>query len=212
MTDGRRCPLIWIQTRGTLEIPIPPQKKPSAACCVLARRRPHAIVSAVEWLVSHYHSIEARLRRLLRRQGRTHEESEDLIQESLLRLHEYCRAEEVRDHSAFLVRTVKNLSIDMHRREHRHLYADRTLEELELHEALPDHGPTPDEIVGAKLRLQGISRTLSAISPRTRDIYFAHRAGYSYAEIGERLGVSSSTIEKHIARAVLALMDIKEQE
>ena len=38
------------------------------------------------------------------------------------------------------------------------------------------------------------------------------RAGYSYAEIEARMAVSKSTIEKHIARAVLTLMDAKEQE
>ncbi|MEJ0037789.1 MAG: sigma factor-like helix-turn-helix DNA-binding protein [Gammaproteobacteria bacterium] len=86
------------------------------------------------------------------------------------------------------------------------------MEELELTAMLQDDGPALDEIVSSQRRLQRIGDALEAISPRTRDIYFAHRAGYSYAEIGDRLNVSNSTIEKHIARAVLALMDLKEPE
>ncbi|MDB6162446.1 MAG: polymerase sigma-70 domain protein [Gammaproteobacteria bacterium] len=46
----------------------------------------------------------ARLIKTCRRQGRSHEEAEDLIQEALLRLHEYCRNTEVRDEDAFLAR------------------------------------------------------------------------------------------------------------
>jgi RNA polymerase sigma factor (sigma-70 family) len=166
----------------------------------------------MDWLLPRLRRIEKRLRRLLHRHGRTPEDSDDLIQESLLRLHEYCRSREVIDHEAFLVRTAKNLSIDRFRREHRHLYVRETVEELEVGAALADEGPSPDEIVTAQKRLQAIGSALEAISPRTRDIYFAHRAGYSYLEIGAHLHVSKSTIEKHIARAVLALMDLKEPE
>jgi RNA polymerase sigma factor (sigma-70 family) len=178
----------------------------------LAAAPARAIVAAMDWLRPHYRRIEKRLRRLLGRRGRSREDAEDLIQEALLRLHQYCRRGEVRDAEAFLVRTVRNLSIDRHRRDHRHLYARQTVEEIDLEDALEDGAPPPDEIFAARERLYRIGRTLEAVSARTRDIYFAHRAGYSYAEIEARMGVSKSTVEKHIARAVLALMDVKELE
>jgi RNA polymerase sigma factor (sigma-70 family) len=164
------------------------------------------------WLVFHYHRIEKRLRNLLRRSGRSHEDTEDLIQEALLRLHEYCRTAEVDDQEAFLIRTVRNLSIDWHRTGHRALYAKQSVEDVEAAVCLPDERPTPDVILSAQDRLHRVGKILEAISERTRDIYFAHRAGFSYAEIGERMHISRSTIEKHIARAVLALMDVKEPE
>lgn len=178
----------------------------------MAPRPLHGIVAPMNWLWSHYHPIERRLRRLLGRRGRSREDTEDLIQEALLRLHQYCRTGEIRDAEAFLVRTVRNLSIDRHRREHRHLYDRQTVEEIDLKDALADTAPSPDEIYASHERLYRIRRTLEAVSIRTCDIYLAHRAGYSYAEIGTRMGVSNSTIEKHIARAVLALMDVKEPE
>jgi RNA polymerase sigma-70 factor (ECF subfamily) len=166
----------------------------------------------VKWLLSDYRHLEKRLKKFLWRGGRSREEAEDLIQEALLRLQEYCQGGEVRDREAFLVRTVRNLSIDRHRRAHRHLYTDQSVEELETALPLLDPAPGADEIFEARQRLHKIRATLNAVSPRTREIYFAHRAGYSYAEIGAHLDISKSTIEKHIARAVLALMDAKEAE
>lgn len=164
------------------------------------------------WLLAHFGRVEKRLRSRLRRDGRSREDSEDLIQEAMLRLHEYCRSNHVDNQEAFLLRTVRNLSIDRHRSEQGHLFADRPVEELEAAVSIADEGPSADEILAAQERLYRISNTLAAISPRTRDIYFAHRAGYSYAEIGEHLGVSKSTIEKHIARGVQALMDEKDPQ
>ena len=161
-------------------------------------------------LLPHFRRLERKLRDLLRRQGRTQEDSEDLIQEALLRLHEYCRSDAVEDESSFLVRTVSNLSVDLHRKDRSHLYVNGSVEDLDVAAAVPDRPSEPDVILEAQNRLEEVERVLVAISQRTRDIYFAHRAGFSYAEISEHLHVSKSTIEKHIARAVLALMDYKE--
>jgi len=163
-------------------------------------------------LLPHFRRLERSLRGLLRRHGRNPQDTEDLIQEALLRLHEYCRTEPVQDEFSFLLRTVRNLSVDLHRKDRRHVYESESVEELDLVTGLPDERPQPDVILDAQRRLREIDEVLLAISQRTRDIYFAHRAGFSYAEIGEHLNISSSTIEKHIAKAVLALMDHKDRE
>lgn len=152
----------------------------------------------------------ARLLKLLRRRGRSQEEAEDLIQEAFLRLTEYCRTEEVRDQVGFLHRTVINLSIDRHRVDSRHPCAGQPVEELAEVLPLIDSAPAPDEVLAAQQRLNEVRSVLGALSPRTRDIYLACRAGYSYEELAAGFGVSVSTIEKSIARAVVALMDMKD--
>jgi len=164
------------------------------------------------WLMTHYLRIDRRLRAVLRRQGRSREDSDDLIQEALLKLHEYCRGARVENQEAFLIRTVRNLSIDRYRSAQRRVSANGSIEDLESALGLEVGSPPPDVILEGRERLNEISRLLEAVSSRTRDIYFAHRAGYSYAEIGKHLHISNSTIEKHIARAVLALMDARETE
>jgi RNA polymerase sigma factor (sigma-70 family) len=67
--------------------------------------------------------------------------------------------------------------------------------------------PTPEEILETQQRLDRIRAVLEALSLRTREIYFAHRAGYSYAEIADHMNISRTTIRRHIARALLAIME-----
>jgi RNA polymerase sigma factor (sigma-70 family) len=147
------------------------------------------------------------LRTLLRRHGRLRDDADDLIQEAFLRLHVYCQEQEVHKQDAFLTRTVLNLSVDMHRKEHRDLYSNEPLESL----LLIDVRPTPDEDFAASERLNRIGAVLDALGPRTREIFLMHRLeGYGCAQIATQFGISISAVEKHIARAVLALMDVVE--
>jgi len=64
----------------------------------------------------------------------------------------------------------------------------------------------------AQQRLAHIRAVLDAVSLRTREIYFAHRAGYSYAEIADHMNISRITIKRHMARALLAIMEHGDRE
>ena len=148
------------------------------------------------------------LRTLLRRRGQSREDAEDLIQEAFLRLHVYCQDHEVRRQDAFLMRTMLNLSVDRHRREHHELYVAESPEDL----MLADIRPTPDEDLALKQRLSKVGQVLDALAPKTREIFLMHRLdGYGCAQIATTFGISVSAVEKHIARAVLALMDVAEE-
>jgi RNA polymerase sigma factor (sigma-70 family) len=150
-----------------------------------------------------------RLKEILRNLGRTPEDSDDLIQEAFLRLHVFCKTHEVRQEEAFLVRAVKNLSIDAHRRAHRELYADRSVETYDI----LDLRLTPDEDLEVQQRLDRVRAILDELKPRTREIFLMHRVeGYSGKQICAAFGISVSAVEKHIARAVLALMSAAEDE
>ncbi len=153
-----------------------------------------------------------RLMKLLRRRGRSQEDAEDLIQEAFLRLTEYCRAGEVHNEVGFLQRTVINLSIDRHRAASRHPIAGQSVEELAEVLPLVDAAPAPDDVLGVQQRLNEVRSVLGAISPRTRDIYLACRAGYRYEELAAAFGVSVSTIEKSVARAVVAIMEMRDSK
>lgn len=147
------------------------------------------------------------LRNLLRRRGRSREDADDLIQEAFLRLHLYCQNEEVQKQDAFLARTVLNLSVDLHRKEHRELYTEEPLESL----LLVDLKPTPDEDFAASQRLNKVGAVLGTLNPRTREIFLMHRIeGHGCSQIATRLGITVSAVEKHIAKAVLALMSVVE--
>jgi RNA polymerase sigma factor (sigma-70 family) len=150
------------------------------------------------------------LKKLLRRRGRTSEEAEDLVQEAFVRMQVYCQeGGAVREPEAFLVRTVLNLAIDARRRDRRDLYESQSVEDLYL----VDLSPAPDEVFAAEQRLLKIRRSLETLSERTQKAFFLHRLeGFSYAEIAQRLGVSVSAVEKHIASAVAALALERQKE
>lgn len=48
---------------------------------------------------------------------------------------------------------------------------------------------------------------LGGVDQRSREIYIAFCAGYSYAEIAAFLGISHRTVKKCIVRALLTIMD-----
>jgi RNA polymerase sigma factor (sigma-70 family) len=144
-----------------------------------------------------------RLLLFLRRKGRSHEDAEDLIQEAMLRLHRYRRADvAVVNEEAFLTHAVQNLSIDLHRRS-------EVRRELSFERVSPTliEPTTPERSIDAEQRLHRIGALLEAASLRTREIYFAHRAGYSYDEIAAHFHISHITIRRHIARALLVVME-----
>jgi carbon storage regulator CsrA len=144
-----------------------------------------------------------RLLNFLRRKGRSHEDAEDLIQEAMLRLHRYRRAEvPVINEEAFLTHAVQNLSIDLHRR--REVRREFSFEHINPTLIEPF---TPEISMEAAQRLNRIAGLLEASSTRTREIYFAHRAGYSYDEIAAHFKISHITIRRHIARALLVVME-----
>jgi RNA polymerase sigma-70 factor (ECF subfamily) len=64
-----------------------------------------------------------------------------------------------------------------------------------------------DETSKAQSHVGRIRAPLDTVGVRTREIYIAHRAGHSYAEIAEHLNISQNAIKRHIARALLAIME-----
>jgi RNA polymerase sigma factor (sigma-70 family) len=125
----------------------------------------------------------------------------------MMRLHVYGQAAPVANEEAFLRHAVQNLSVDQHRRDRPDLRREVSFEEVETRNPLIDADCSPEAALDAEQRLGHIRALLDAVSRRTRDIYFAHRAGYSYAEISEHMGISHITIKRHIARALLAIME-----
>jgi RNA polymerase sigma factor (sigma-70 family) len=147
-----------------------------------------------------------RLLKFLRRKGRSHEDAEDLIQEAMLRLHIYGQGSPVVNEEAFLRQAVHNLSIDQYRR-----HGDEARRNVSIDTEAPSRliaqASTPEETLENQQRLHNITVLLDRVSRRTRDIYFAHRAGYSYAEIADHMGISTITIKRHIERALLTIME-----
>lgn len=151
-----------------------------------------------------------RLLRFLIRKGRSREDAEDLIQEAMLRLHTYT-GEDVQNKEAFLRCAVRNLAIDQYRRDRSRLQGEVPIDDIDQQSLLIAPGPTPDQILDDQQRLDGLIARLDAVSPRTREIFLAHRSGYSFAEIADHMNIAKITVKRHVARARAVLMKVDDQ-
>jgi len=145
--------------------------------------------------------VFARVRSALMRRGRTSHEAEDILQESWIKMACYEREHPVKEPAAFLMRTALNLSIDAHRMTVSHG------EEVAVEDVvLIDVAPSIDDVVLARERMARLTIGLRRLSPKTRDIFLSYRLeGLTYQEIAARHGLSVSSVEKHVARAMLQL-------
>lgn len=133
------------------------------------------------------------------RRGRTAHDADDLVQEAWVRLACYDRDHPVLEPEAFLMRTALNLSIDVYRA------SETRGEEVVLEEVvLADLSPGAEEIVLARERMARMMVCLGRLNEKTRRIFLSHRVdGMTYQEIAVEHGLSTSTVEKHVAKATL---------
>jgi RNA polymerase sigma factor (sigma-70 family) len=148
-----------------------------------------------------------RLLKLLRRKGRSREDAEDLIQEAMLRLHVYARNVAISNEEAFLRRAVHNLSIDQYRRDRPDLHRKVPIDTVHFDAEWMYVNSNLEQIVDTYQRLDKVGALLEAASTRTREVYVAHRAGYTYAEITDNMNISAITVKRHIARALRIVME-----
>ena len=143
-----------------------------------------------------------RLIREVRSRTRGRADAEDLLHAAYLRLMRYRAQHAVENVAAFLVRTAVNIGVDNYRH-------DRFTAEVKPDEVgICENSPLQDEVLAARARLERVREGLSRLTPRTREIFLMHRLDdMKYREIAERLGISQSAVEKHIARAALFLTE-----
>ena len=129
--------------------------------------------------------------------------AEDVLQSAYLRAAEYrAGARPILNPEAFVARAAVNLAIDERRRRARRGDSLVTTDHVDV----ADNEPLQDEVLAARQRLVRLKAGLQRLSPRTREVFLLHRLeGLKYREIADRLGVSVSAVEKHVAKAGLFL-------
>jgi len=146
--------------------------------------------------------VWGRLIREVRSRTRGRADPEELLHSAYLRLLRYRAQHAVDNIAGFLVRTAVNIGIDNFR--HQRFIADIALEDL----GRAENSPLQDEVLAARVRLERVREGLSRLTPRTREIFLMHRLDdLKYREIAERLDISQSAVEKHIAKAALFLTE-----
>lgn len=137
------------------------------------------------------------------RRVRSREEAEDLTQEVFLRLVRRPESADLDNPEAFVFSTAVNLLRDRMRR-------DKTfrshLNETE-HRQERFEGISPERVLQDRQALQTVMQRLNQLDERTRDAFILHRLeGWKHAEIARAFGVSVSSVEKYIIKALAHLM------
>lgn len=124
----------------------------------------------------------------------------DLVQEIFLRLLRVRDHEAIRNPQAYLFTVASHVL-----REHALKQSARPelMDPLEVPKLQSDTTSDPADELDVEQRLEQIDKDLNAVSPSAYTILIMYRCeGMTLMEIGERLGISHSTVRKYLTRAI----------
>ena len=143
------------------------------------------------------------LHRYLARRGLRSEDIEDASQDVFEKLAGRADVSEIARIEGYLFQTASNVVIDYYRRGSARRVANHIEYEDDLHapEAL-----SPERSLLARQELARLEQALRELPERSRNILMLSRfEGFSHGEIARYLNVSTSTVEKHLAKALMFL-------
>lgn len=153
------------------------------------------------WFKAQILPHEAELRRRLQRLRVP--DVEDIVSETLTRAYATENWRRVDRGRSFVFQILRNLLIDAARRNSI-VEIDFMADVERLH--VEDGRPGPEAVASARDELRQLQRALDALSPQPRRVFVLRRIdGLSPQEIAVQMGLSVSTVEKHLAKAMLAV-------
>ncbi|MEX2455435.1 MAG: RNA polymerase sigma factor [Rhodospirillaceae bacterium] len=147
------------------------------------------------------------LHAFLNKKLRNADTAADLTQETFLRFAEF-RADNptvaIAHERSYLYRTAHNLAIDHLRRERR--APTERADDVEI-AGVADDIPSPEAIIGGREEIDRIREALLELPDRTRQVFaLARLEGLIYQDVADRLGISTSSVQKHLMTATRHVM------
>ncbi len=147
----------------------------------------------------------AALAGFLRRRLPTEEDAEDVAQESLIRMLRYGESQPPQAWKPLLYRVATNAACDHARSRVSHHSSEHV--SLESEEII-SQALQPEQAAEREQALSILGGAILQLSPRCRQVFLLHRMeGLTYGEIGTRLGISESMVQKYISRAIVTLSE-----
>jgi RNA polymerase sigma-70 factor (ECF subfamily) len=136
------------------------------------------------------------------------DEAEDLVQELYLKVRER-PPQDVANAGAYLYRLGLNLMTDRFRSASRsRTRDDRYYQTQGGADPGTDAAPSPERATESRLRLEAMLRAIDQLPSQSRTVFRMHRIeGLSHQEVAQALGISKSTVEKHMMAALKRLTD-----
>jgi RNA polymerase sigma-70 factor (ECF subfamily) len=156
-------------------------------------------------LLDQIFSHRAALQKYLRKFTAGSEDVEDLVQEAYVRVCAMSPAQVVDSPRALLFRIARNLAVDRARQR-----VTRATDDVADFEPLnvSSEEAEPDEQVDLRRRYESFCAAVDSLPPLCRRVFVLRKVyQLSHAEIAQELGLSHSTIEKHVAKGLLRCRD-----
>lgn len=148
---------------------------------------------------------EAALVRFLNRWP-NRDEVHDLRQEVYIRVYEAAaKARPTTSPKTFLFQTARHLLIDRVRRSR--IVSIEGVADLDVLNVLVDD-VSPEQRVHARQELNLLARAFARLSPKCREVIWMRRVDQlSQREVASRIGISESSVEKHVIKGTRLLAD-----
>ena len=158
-----------------------------------------------EWFLNQVFRHRAALHRYLAKFTSRAEDIEDLVQETYLRLYALADYSTVQSPKALMFRIAHNLAIERGRSQK--AQATDSMADLEQLGVSSTEVPA-DEQWDAHRRFELFCAAVDRLPPLCRRVFVLRKVfRLSHAEISQVLGVSHSTIEKHVAKGLVRCRD-----
>lgn len=154
-------------------------------------------------------TLRGALTRYFQRRLSSANDVDDLVQEVFLRIVRRGNTQELDRFEGYVFETAASVINDRFRRRRTRMHASHVPFQPDLH---GQEDVSPEQTVLAREALQSTTRAILAMPERTRTIFILRRLeGLTHPEIARRLGLSLSTVEKHVQRAARHLLSFAEE-
>jgi RNA polymerase sigma factor (sigma-70 family) len=158
-----------------------------------------------EWFLNQIFRHRAALHRYLIKFTSGAEDIEDLVQETYVRLYALADYRAVESPKALLFRIAHNLAVE--RARSKKTQATDSMADLEQLGVFSTEVPA-DEQLDSGRRFETFCAAVDRLPPLCRRVFVLRKVfKLTHAEISEVLGVSHSTIEKHVAKGLVRCRD-----
>ena len=158
-----------------------------------------------EWFLNQVFCHRQMLQQYLRKYLNSDEDIEDVIQDTYLRIYGIQDYAMVESPKALLITIAHNLAVELGRRR-----VSRATDAVADFDALgvASNNPQLDEQLDARRRFEAFCSAVDSLPPICRRVFVLRKVyKLSQAEISAVLGISQSTIEKHVAKGLVRCRD-----
>lgn len=130
------------------------------------------------------------------------QDAEEIVQETFLRLYKHLHSGGRENNlRGWVFRVAHNIGINRVK-GHRFVTAITAEQWADLIESATDPAPGPEELALKKEIMMRVQATVSALSPQQQQCLHLRIEGFRYREIAEILGISMSSVQEFLRRAV----------